>query len=142
MIDLSSLTSILELSLTDPIGLATNLIISTIVSGIVILVIVMIFAKKFAEQANPVNAFILALVVTVINLFGIVAILGGVLAMLPFGSLVIMLLPVLVWIVLMKLFFRDVSFLHVLVMAVICYLVSIYIVPMLVVSVASLIPVV
>jgi len=36
----------LQLNFGNPIGLATNLILSTIVGGIVILVVVEIFAKK------------------------------------------------------------------------------------------------
>jgi len=138
---LSSLGGVFGLSFADPLGLVTNLILSTIVGGIVILVIVMLFAKKFSESVSPLNAFILAFVVTLINLFGVVAILGGLLVLLPMGSLIAMLLPVLVWIVLVKLFFKEMSLLHVLIISVVCYFVSIYLIPILVRTVASLLPI-
>lgn len=137
---LSSLTSVLELSFANPMGLVINLILSTIVGGIVILVIIMLFAKKFGEQVSPLNAFILAFIVSLINLFGVVGILGSLLMMIPFGGLITMLLPILVWVVLVKVFFREMSLLHVLIISVICYFVSIYLVPMLVGTVAGFIP--
>jgi hypothetical protein len=137
---LSSLTGILSLSFADPMELVTNLILSTVVGGIVILIIVMLFAKKFAEEASPLNAFILAFVVSLINIFGVVAILGGLLAMLPLGGIIVMLLPVLVWIVLVKLFFKEMSLLHVLIISVVCYLLSIYLIPMLIRMVAGFMP--
>jgi hypothetical protein len=138
---LSSLGGVFELSLADPMGLVTNLIVSTIVSGIVILVIVMLFAKKFAESVSPLNAFILAFVVTLINLFGVVGLLGGILISLPLGSIIVMLLPILVWIVLVKVFFKEMSFLHVVIISFVCYLVSIYVIPMLVGTVGALLPI-
>jgi len=137
---LSPLAGILELSFANPIGLVMNLILSTIVGGIVILVIIMIFSKKFGEQVSPLNAFILAFIVSLINLFGVVGILGSLLIMIPFGGLITMLLPILVWVVLVKVFFREMSLLHVLIISVICYFVSIYLVPMLVGTAAGFIP--
>lgn len=138
---LSALTGILDLSFANPMGLVMNLILSTIVGGIVILVIVMVFAKKFSEEAHPLNAFILAFLVSLINLFGVVGILGSMLMMIPFGGLITMLLPILVWIVLVKLFFKEMSLLHVLIISVVCYFVSIYLIPILVRTVASLLPI-
>ncbi len=137
---LSSLGGFFELSLADPMTLVTNLIVSTIVSGIVILVIVMLFAKKFAESVSPMNAFILAFVVTLINLFGVVGILGSFLITLPMGNLIVLLLPVIVWIALVKLFFREMSFLHVVMISVVCYLLGVYVIPMLVWAVIALLP--
>jgi len=130
----------LQLNFGNPIGLATNLILSTIVGGIVILVVVEIFAKKFAEDVNPMHAFLLVLVISLINIFGIVPILGSFLAIIPFAGILIMLLPVLVWIVLMKLFFRDMEMLHILIISVLCYFLSIYVIPSLVAIVSGFIP--
>ncbi|UCD03434.1 MAG: hypothetical protein JSV63_02275 [Candidatus Aenigmatarchaeota archaeon] len=137
---LSSLTGIMELSLSNPMGLITGLILSTIVGGIVILIIVEILARRFNTQIRPLNAFILAFVVSLINLFGVVALLGGFLAAVPMGSIIVLVLPVLVWIVLVKLFFRDLSLLPVLIIGVVGYFVSIYIVPILVNIVAGWLP--
>lgn len=130
----------LQLNFGNPIGLATNLILSTIVGGIVILVVVEILAKKFSEEVNPMHAFLIVLVISLINIFGIVPILGSFLAIIPFAGILIMLLPVLVWIVLMKLFFRDMEMLHILIISVLCYFLSIYVIPSLVAIVSGFIP--
>ncbi len=130
----------LQLNFGNPIGLATNLILSTIVGGIVILVVVEILAKKFSEEVNPMHAFLIVLVISLINIFGIVPILGSFLAIIPFAGVLIMLLPVLVWIVLVKVFFRDMEMLHILIISVLCYFLSIYVIPSLVAIVSGFIP--
>jgi len=86
------------------------------------------------------HAFLLVLVISLINIFGIVPILGSFLAIIPFAGILIMLLPVLVWIVLMKLFFRDMEMLHILIISVLCYFLSIYVIPSLVAIVSGFIP--
>ncbi|MCD6496225.1 MAG: hypothetical protein J7K54_03065 [Candidatus Aenigmarchaeota archaeon] len=137
----SSLSGILEMSLANPMGLLLGIVLSTVIGGAVILVIIEILAKKFSESVKPLNAFILAFVVSLINLFGVVSLLGGLLSMLPLGGLLTMLLPILVWIVLVKLFFREMELVHVLIISVLCYLVSIYLVPLLVGMAGGLLPV-
>ena len=138
---ISSLSGILEMSLANPMGLLLGIVLSTVIGGAVILVIIEILAKKFSESVKPLNAFILAFVVSLINLFGVVSLLGGLLSMLPLGGLLTMLLPILVWIVLVKLFFREMELVHVLIISVLCYLVSIYLVPLLVGMAGGLLPV-
>jgi hypothetical protein len=86
----------LNLNFGNPIGLATNLVLSTIVGGIVILVIVEIFAKKFAEDVNPMHAFLLVLVVSLINILGVMSLLGSFLAIIPVLGILVVILPVLV----------------------------------------------
>jgi hypothetical protein len=130
----------LNLNFGNPIGLATNLVLSTIVGGIVILVIVEIFAKKFAEDVNPMHAFLLVLVVSLINILGVMSLLGSFLAIIPVLGILVVILPVLVWIVLVKLFFRDMEILHVLIIGVLGYFLSIYVIPSLISLVSGYIP--
>jgi hypothetical protein len=137
---LSSLSGIMELTLSNPVGLVTGLILSTIVGGIVILIIVELLARKFAAEIKPLNAFLLAFVVSLINLFGVVSLLGGFLMAIPMGSIVVLLLPIIVWIVLVKVFFSDLGIVPLLIISVIGYFVSIYIVPMLVSLIAGFLP--
>ena len=106
-----------------------------------ILIIVEIFAKKFSEEVNPMHAFLLAFIVSMINMFGLIPLLGGFVSALPFAGILVMVLPVLVWFVLVKLFFGDLELLHVLVISVVCYLLSIYLIPMLVSMLSGFIPI-
>ncbi|MFH0956699.1 MAG: hypothetical protein V1813_02450 [Candidatus Aenigmatarchaeota archaeon] len=140
---LSSLDGILgglDLSFANPVGLGVNIFLSTIIGGILILLIVEIFAKKFSESVNPMHAFLVSLVISVINLLGIIPILGGLVGTLPFAGMIAMLLPVIVWIALIKVFFRDLALTHALMIGVICYLMSIFLVPTIVVMVSAFIP--
>jgi hypothetical protein len=130
----------LELNFANPIGLATNILLSTIVGGIVILIIVEIFAKKFSQSVNPLHAFFVSLIVSLINVLGIMAVLGGFVSMLPFAGIISMFLPIIVWIVLIKLFFRELEMAHVLIISLICYILSIFLIPSLVVMAAGFLP--
>lgn len=131
----------LQLGFGNPIGLATNIILSTIVGGIVILIVVEIFARKSSVSVNPMYAFLLALVTSIINIFGIMPFLGQFIAMIPLLGVVVLVLPVLVWIILVRLFFRELEMLHVLIIGVICYFLSIYLIPLLAGMVSGFIPV-
>ncbi len=129
------------LSFANPVGLVIGVILSTIVGGIVILIIVEIFAKKFSSGSiSPKNAFIVALIVSLINIFGIMGLLGGFLAMVPFGSILLFALPVIVWFGLLKVFFGEMELLPLLIMSVVCYFVSIYVMPTLTGIVRGFIP--
>jgi len=130
----------LQLDLGNPIGMATNLILSTIVGGIVILIVVEILAKKFSEEVNPMHAFLLALCINIINLPIIMGLLYSFLSYIPLLGLIAGFLPIIIWIVLTKLFFKDLSILPVLIIAVLGYLLSIFLIPMLVNMVAGYIP--
>jgi hypothetical protein len=130
----------LQLDFGNPIGMATNLILSTIVGGIVILVVVEILAKKFSEEVNPMHAFLLALSVNIINIPIVMGLLYGFLSYIPLMGLIAGFLPVIIWIVLTKLFFRDMGIMPILIIGVLGYFLSIYVIPSLVNIVASYIP--
>ena len=121
------LGSIGEFSLTGFeywITLGINIILSTIVSGIVLLIVVGIMNRKFYEGTETGNAFLMALIVNIVNFFGVVGLLGS---FLP--GFISLFLPLLVWIGLTKFFFSEMSFTHVLIVAVIGYGLSIFLVP-------------
>ncbi len=130
----------LQLDFGNPIGMATNLILSTIVGGIVILIVVEILAKKFSEEVNPMHAFMLALSVNIINIPIVMGLLYNVLSYIPLMGLVAGFLPLIIWLALTKLFFRDMSIMPVLIIAVLGYLLSMFVIPILVNIVAGFIP--
>jgi hypothetical protein len=131
----------LQLDFANPIGMATNLILSTIVGGIVILIVAEILSKKFSQDVNPLHAFMLALSVNIINIPIVMGLLYSVLSYIPLMGLVAGFLPLIIWIVLTKLFFRDMSILPVLIIAVLGYGLTMFLVPMLVNIVAGFIPI-
>ncbi len=134
---LNSFMGGLDLSFANPIGLGLNILLSTIVGGIVILIIVEIFAKKFSEDVRARNAFFVALIITLINILGVMAILGGMMEMLPFAGIISLMLPIVVWIVLLKMFFGGLDILHILIISVVCYILSIFLIPSLVAMAAG-----
>jgi len=130
----------LQLNFSNPVGLVINLILSTIVGGIVILIVAELFAKKFSEEIKAVNAFILVLVASLVQLLGIVPLLGQFLIMLPMVGLLLVVLPVIVWIVLVKIFFSKLHILHAALLGVVCYFLTLYVIPILVSMVSGFVP--
>lgn len=108
------------------IALAINLILSTIVGGLVILILLAIVTKKTNEKVNLANAFLMVLIINLINIFGIIALMSGFL-----GSIAI-LLPIIIWILFMKLFFSEMSWPHILIVGIVGYGLSIFVIPTLV----------
>ena len=117
--------------------LGINIILSTIVSGIVLLIVVGIINRKYHEGAESGNAFLMALVVNIINFFGILGLLGTLLPI-PYIGLV---LPLLVWIGLTKFFFSEMEIIHIIVVAVIGYVLSIFLVPQITSIIAGFLPI-
>ena len=138
---LDSFLGNLQFDFGNPIGMATNLILSTIVSGIVILVVVEIFSKKFSQDVNPMHAFMLALVVNIINIPIVMGLLYTFLSYIPLIGIIASLIPIIIWIGLTKLFFKEMGILQVLVIGVLGYFLSIYVVPSLVNIVAGFVPI-
>ncbi len=137
-IDLNSLNTIASGSgFGYWINLAIGMILSTIIGGIVLIVVLQIFNRIYGETTNPKNAFLVVLIASIINYFGIMGILLPYLYMVP---LIGVILPLLIWILLMKVFFEDMSFLHVVIVAVIFYALTLLLIPMVVSMVAGFIP--
>jgi hypothetical protein len=123
------LDSIYNLALSNQPGawlnLGVNLILSTIIGGLVLLVILEIVGKEWGENIHPVNSFILVLIINIINLLGVVNVLGFI----PYHIFII---PILVWITLVKAFFHEMEFKHAVIVGIAGYLISIFMVPFLV----------
>ena len=110
----------------DWLSLGINLILSTIVGGIIIAILLAIFSKAWKEQVKYQNAFLMVLLINLVNLFGVLAFISP---SVPAAGLVI---PLLVWIGLTKAFFSDLSWKHALVTGAVGYVVSIFLIPNLV----------
>lgn len=117
---------------SSPISLAINILLSTLIGGIILLVLVEIIGKKFSEKINPINAFLAMLVINLINFLGILGFLTPYISGMPFSYMIIMILPVVIWIVLMKVFFKSMKIQHAVMVGVIGYVLSIFVIPMIV----------
>jgi len=124
------------------INLAIGIILSTIIGGIVLIVILQVFSKIFKEEiSESQNAFVIVLIVSIVNYFGILGIVAPLLAMVPVvGAFIGVLLPLLIWIALLKSFFGGMPWLHILIIAVVFYGLTIFLIPMLVGMLAVYIP--
>ena len=138
LIDLNAIYNLATSSTYDYwIMLGVNLIVSTIVGGIVLLVLLEVMSKKFGERVSPTNAFIVVLLVNIINLIGLMGFLLPLVAAIPMGSII---LPLLVWIVFIKIFFSELSIPHVIIVSVIFFAMTILVVPMIVSMITPFIP--
>lgn len=117
------------LSLGNPMALLVNLIVSTIVGGIVFLIVVQVFAKAFSEYASISRAFLVVLVINLINMLGILGFATPYLMAIPFAGYIMLILPLLIWIGLVKAFFSDMEIMHVAVIGVVGYVLSIFVFP-------------
>lgn len=118
----------------DWIALGLNLFLSTIIGGIVIIILLFIVTRAFGEQVKLPNAFIMVLLINSINLFGILAFLS------PTFPLAGLLLPVLIWIVFTKAFFSELVWWHAVLIGIIGYALSIFLIPNLVVAFSGFLP--
>ena len=126
---LTTLVGSMGMDFAHPITLAINLILSTIIGGIVLLILVEIFEMKFKEKVKLVNAFLVVLVINVINLLGVTALILPYISFIPYLAVI---LPALIWIVLIKMFFREMKLSHALMVGVVGYFISLFVVPYLV----------
>jgi hypothetical protein len=120
------------------LALGINTILSTIVGGIVLIILVEVFSHKFGESIKPQNAFLVALLANAATSFGILGLLAGFLSSMSF---LIIILPLVIWFVLIKLFFRQMNVLHAFLVAVIFFVLSMLLIPYLTAYVAAFIPI-
>jgi hypothetical protein len=120
------------------LSLGINTILSTIIGGIVLIILVEVFSHKFGESIKPQNAFLVVLIANVVTNFGILGLLAGFLSSVP---LVIIILPLVVWFLLMKLFFSQMNILHAFLVAVIFFMLSMLVVPYMTAIVSGFIPI-
>lgn len=127
-------TALAGLNLANPLSAVINIILATIIGGIVFLIIAEIIAKAFREEIQASHAFVVVLVINIINMF-------GVLNLVPFISILpAFLLQIIIWIVLVKLAFRNMAITHVILLSIIGWLVTILIIPYLVGMASGFIP--
>lgn len=111
------------------LNLGINLFLSTLVGGIVLLIIIEILAHEWAEFISPANAFIVVFLVNVANFaLGSLGLLGA-LSFIPMAGLVV---PLLIWILLVKVFFWEMELKHTVIIAVIGFVLSVFLVPFIV----------
>ena len=120
------------------LSLGISVIVSTLVGGILLIVLVEVFSHKFGESIKPQNAFLVTLLANIVTYFGVIGLLSGFLASVPY---VIILLPLVVWFVLIKVFFSQMNILHAFLVAVIFFVLSMLLIPYLTSYVAAFIPV-
>jgi hypothetical protein len=113
-----------------------NLLVSTAVGGLVLIIILMLFNRVYGEMLVLKRAFLAVLVVNVINFVGIIGILSPLLAGVPLLGII---LPLLMWIVILKLFFEDMSMIHVIIVAAVFFALTIIALPYLTAKVMSFI---
>lgn len=119
----------------DWAALGINLILSTIIGGIIIAILLAIFSKAWKEQVKYQNAFLMVLLINIINLFGVIGFLS------PFVPAALSLfVPLLIWIGFAKIFFPQMVWWHAIVLGAIGYGLSIFLIPSLTSAVSGAVP--
>jgi hypothetical protein len=132
------LNSVAELASANALGfwvtIIINLVLATIVGGVVLIIVLGVFNRIYGEMLDYKKAFLVALTANLINLVGVVGLLAPFIAGIPFIGII---LPLLIWVLLLKMFFEDMSFLHALVVGAVFYVLTIVAVPYIVSRVSS-----
>jgi|GEM_PF-717225 len=123
------------------LGLGINVIVSTLVGGLVLIFLVEIFSHKFGESIKPQNAFLVTLIGSIVTYFGIIGLLSGVFSLVPSSGIILMILPLVVWFLLIKIFFSEMNILHAFLVSVIFFVLSMLVIPYMVALVAGFIPI-
>jgi hypothetical protein len=127
------LNAIVELASANAMGfwtaLIVNLVLSTVVSGIVLIIVLMLFNRVYGEMLVLKRAFLVVLLVNIINYVGIVGFLSPAISGIPFIGII---LPILIWVIMLKVFFEDMSFLHTLIVGIVFYGLTIVAIPYLI----------
>ncbi len=118
------------------ISIIINLVVSTIVGGVVLIIVLGMFNRIYGEMLDYKKAFLVVLIANLINFIGIAGLLSSVLGAIPLIGLI---LPVLIWVVLLKVFFEDMSFLHTLIVGVVFFAITLLAIPYLIGYATSLI---
>jgi hypothetical protein len=116
------------------ISLGINLILSTLVAGIALIVLAEVFSHFFKESIKPQNAFLVSLIgniiITVVFMFGFVS-------FIPMSTIIV---PLLIWFLLTKVFFSEMNILHAFLVALVFFFITILVIPTIVGIVSGFIP--
>ena len=118
-----------------------NLVISTLVGGVVFLIVAKLIASKLGDAISIPKVFLAVFIINLISLPLIWGLTVQGIAAIPFAGFIFPFLPFLIWLLVVKLVFREMSISHALLIAVIGYILSIYVVPTLVWSIRGVLPV-
>ena len=117
------------------IALGINLLLTTVIGGIVIVILLSILGRVWRQQVKIQNAFIMVFVITAINYFGVLALLAG------YAGGFSLIIPLIIWILLSKAFFSQLAWKQTLIVGVVGYALSIFLIPTLLGAASSYIPV-
>lgn len=111
------LGSAAQLASSNPYGfwvtIAINLVISSIVGGIVLVAVLWLFNRFYGEMLVYKRAFAVVLLANIIFFVGVMGLLTPIISAIPYlGTFSSIVIPIVIWILLLKLFFEDMSFLH------------------------------
>jgi|YelNatPaOPRAMG01_1025707.scaffolds.fasta_scaffold201036_1 hypothetical protein len=126
---LNNLMGSVGVNFEHPITLAINLFLSTLIGGIFLIIIVEILGKKFKEKVHVANAFLVVLIINIINILGVIGFIYPLISFAPFISTI---LPIIIWILLIKIFFKEMKFTHAIIVGIIGYALTLFFIPTLV----------
>jgi hypothetical protein len=133
------LGSVAQLASSDATAFWTtiiiNLVISTVVGGIVLILVLMGFNRVYGEMLVLKRAFLVVFIVNLINFVGIVGFLTPLIASIPFIGII---LPLLIWVAMLKMFFEDMSILHALVVGAVFFVLTLLAIPWIIGQVGSI----
>ncbi len=133
------LNSVAQLASANATGfwitIIINLVISTVVGGIVLIFVLMAFNRMYGEMLVLKRAFVVVFIVNLINFVGVVGFLTPLIAGIPFIGII---LPLLIWVVMLKVFFEDMSILHALVVGAVFFVLTLIVIPWIIGQVGSI----
>ncbi len=121
-------------------SLIITLLVSTLVGGIVFLIVIKLVAKKLHDNISVPKAFLAILAINIINLPIVWGTTIQAVASVPFALTVLPFLPFLIWLIVLKGVFGNVRLSHVFLIALIGYILSIFVIPYLVFFARNFIP--
>ena len=122
------------------LNLAIGMLVSTIVSGIILVIVIQVMKRKWSMDVKIINTFTMVLVASIIFYLGLIGFISPLIVAMPMASVVIYALPVLVWVLLAFMFFRQMPFLAMVIFAVLGYVITTFVSPQLVVYVLAYAP--
>ena len=121
-------------------GLLSNLIISILVGGLVFLIVAKIVGSKLKDTIHIPRVFLAVAIINFINLPIIWGLTTKTITSIPLASIIFPFMPFLVWLGAIKIAFSEMPISHALLMSVIGYMLSIFVVPTLIWSVRGILP--
>ena len=115
-----------------------NLAISTIVGGLVFFIVAKLISTKLNDDIGVGKVFTAILIINLASLPLVWSLTVQAIEAIPFAYVIFPFLPFLVWFLVIRLVFKEMAVSHSLIIAILGYILSIYVVPTLVWSVRGL----